>query len=57
MLKKWIVATLMSAAGSSLLAKAVINGAGASFPAPGYQSWTYTYSQTGPNKVNYQSVG
>jgi len=57
MLKKWIVATLMSAAGTSLLAQAVINGAGASFPAPVYQSWTYTYSQTGSSKVNYQSVG
>ncbi len=57
MLKKWIVATLMSAAGSSLLAQTTINGAGASFPAPVYQSWTYTYSQTSPDKVNYQSVG
>lgn len=57
MLKKWIAAMLMSTAGASLMAQAVINGAGASFPAPVYQSWTYTYSQTGPNKVNYQSVG
>lgn len=57
MLKKWIAAMLMSTAGASLMAQTVINGAGASFPAPVYQSWTYTYSQTGPNKVNYQSVG
>ncbi len=35
-----------------------INGAGASFPAPVYQHWTYTYSQSNPNaKVNYQSMG
>ena len=57
MLKKLIATTLMCAAGASLMAQTVINGAGASFPAPVYQSWTYTYSQTGPNKVNYQSVG
>lgn len=35
----------------------VLNGAGASFPAPVYQSWTYIYSRTGAAEVNYQSVG
>lgn len=33
-------------------------GAGASFPAPVYQKWTYTYSKANPNtQVTYQSLG
>ncbi len=39
-------------------AKTTLNGAGASFPAPVYQSWTHTYSQSNPGvQVNYQSLG
>ncbi|HOG50387.1 MAG TPA: phosphate ABC transporter substrate-binding protein PstS [Lentisphaeria bacterium] len=57
MLKKLSVLGLTFAVSATLTAQTVINGAGASFPAPVYQSWTYTYSQTGPSKVNYQSVG
>ncbi|HQL88187.1 MAG TPA: extracellular solute-binding protein, partial [Lentisphaeria bacterium] len=57
MLKKLSVLGLTFAISATLTAQTVINGAGASFPAPVYQSWTYTYSQTGPSKVNYQSVG
>ncbi|MDR0933113.1 MAG: phosphate ABC transporter substrate-binding protein PstS [Victivallales bacterium] len=34
-----------------------LNGAGASCPAPVYQTWTYSYTQTGSVTVNYQSVG
>lgn len=34
-----------------------LNGAGASFPAPVYQQWTYAYTQTGKATVNYQSLG
>lgn len=35
-----------------------IVGAGASFPAPLYQRWTYEYNQLYPNvKIDYQSVG
>jgi len=35
-----------------------LNGAGASFPAPVYQLWTYNYSQATPGvTVNYQSIG
>lgn len=35
-----------------------LNGAGASFPAPVYQVWTYTYTQANLGaSVNYQSVG
>lgn len=34
-----------------------INGAGASFPAPVYRIWTYTYGKATGNRINYQSVG
>ncbi len=35
-----------------------LNGAGASFPAPVYQSWSHTYSESHPGtRVNYQSLG
>lgn len=44
--------------GVSATAQTTINGAGASFPAPVYQNWTYTYSQSKPGvTVNYQSLG
>lgn len=39
-------------------AETTINGAGASFPAPVYQNWTYTYSKSNSGvQVNYQSIG
>ncbi|HFU74332.1 MAG TPA: phosphate ABC transporter substrate-binding protein PstS [Helicobacteraceae bacterium] len=34
-----------------------INGAGASFPAPLYYDWAYSYQKTTKNRVNYQSIG
>ncbi len=34
-----------------------INGAGASFPAPVYRIWTYSYKKQTRVTVNYQSVG
>ena len=35
-----------------------INGAGATFPAPIYQTWAQEFGKKNPNiKVNYQSVG
>ena len=35
-----------------------LNGAGASFPAPVYQSWTHSYTRSNPSiRVNYQSLG
>ncbi len=53
--------SLLLLAGASLAlsaAQLVLNGAGASFPAPVYQQWTNTYSESGRNiKVNYQSLG
>ena len=56
MLKKLSVLGLTFAVSATLTAQTVINGAGASFPAPVYQSWTYVQPDW-PNKVNYQSVG
>ncbi len=56
MIKNLFIAAL----GLSTLAQAdtTITGAGASFPAPVYQKWTYTYSQQNPDtKVTYQSLG
>lgn len=34
-----------------------ISSAGATFPAPIYQSWLQTYNSLGGHKVNYQAVG
>lgn len=50
------LAGILSAAG--LFAEQVLNGAGASFPAPVYQAWSYGYTQaSGGVRVNYQSMG
>ncbi|MGL4943044.1 MAG: phosphate ABC transporter substrate-binding protein PstS [Thermoguttaceae bacterium] len=40
-------------------AKIVLNGAGATFPAPVYSAWAYSYSESTQNRVlvNYQGVG
>lgn len=45
-----LVTGLTAAAGT-------INGAGATFPAPVYNAWTYNYGQATNTKVNYQSIG
>jgi len=42
---------------SPVFADSMINGAGASFPAPLYQAWAYDYSKTSGIRVNYQSIG
>ena len=34
-----------------------LNGAGASFPAPVYRVWTYTFAEKSGNTINYQSLG
>ena len=50
----------IAALGLCTLAQAETNltGAGASFPAPVYQKWTYSYSQENPGtQVTYQSMG
>ncbi|MDO7253606.1 phosphate ABC transporter substrate-binding protein PstS [Helicobacter cappadocius] len=41
----------------TLNASSVISGAGASFPAHIYMSWTKSYEKATGNKINYQSIG
>ena len=51
-------AAVLTVTGCSDSNKTTLNGAGASFPAPVYQSWTHSYSQSTPGvQVNYQSLG
>ncbi len=59
MIKEILIGSLatVSAAVSANADALTLNGAGASFPAPVYQLWTYAYTQTGKAKVNYQSLG
>ena len=58
MIKKVLVGITASVAGTALHAGTLtLNGAGASFPAPVYQLWTYVYTQGGKAKINYQSLG
>ena len=54
---KFLPLTLLAVAPAAALAAPVINGAGASFPAPIYMRWFQDYSKATGNKVNYQSVG
>ncbi len=35
----------------------MLNGAGATFPAPVYSAWAYEYSKVSGIKLNYQSIG
>ena len=57
-----VIAWLVLAIGLSLGfggadAAEMINGAGASFPAPLYQAWAYDYNKATGVRVNYQSIG
>jgi phosphate transport system substrate-binding protein len=45
--------SLLSSAGAA----DILNGAGASFPAPLYQAWAYDYNRATGIQVNYQSIG
>ncbi len=38
-------------------AEEMLNGAGATFPAPVYSAWAYEYSKVTGMKLNYQSIG
>lgn len=49
--------TLLMAFNIPLYAQKTINGAGATFPFPVYQSWAYKYNKDKKIKVNYQSIG
>ena len=58
MLKKLaLVALVASATITSAFAADKINGAGASFPAPLYYDWAFSYKKDTKNRVNYQSIG
>ena len=49
---------MMGLASVSQADEAAVTGAGASFPAPVYRSWTYSYSEQNPGtQITYQSVG
>jgi len=48
---------LMVACGSAEKTSFTLNGAGATFPAPLYNSWFQTMEQETGNRVNYQAVG
>ncbi len=51
------VALVAAVAFSSSIAAQKINGAGASFPAPLYYDWAFSYKKDTNNRVNYQSIG
>ena len=48
---------LMVACGSAEKTSFTLNGAGATFPAPLYNSWFQNMAQETGNRVNYQAVG
>jgi len=51
------VALIAAVSFSSSIAADKINGAGASFPAPLYYDWAFSYKKDTNNRVNYQSIG
>jgi len=55
MFKKTLLILLLAL--SSLISAEKINGAGASFPAPLYYDWAYTYQKAEGVNVNYQAIG
>ena len=58
MLKKLALVALVTAVTvSSSFAVDKINGVGASFPAPLYYDWAFSYKKDTKNRVNYQSIG
>ncbi len=58
MVKGIISAALIAAVSvTASIAADKISGAGASFPAPLYYDWAYTYQKETKNRVNYQSIG
>jgi phosphate transport system substrate-binding protein len=42
---------------SAAPAEEMLNGAGATFPAPLYNAWAYDYTKASGVKINYQSIG
>lgn len=57
-IRKNIATVILSVAGiAGAFGAEAINGAGASFPAPLYNKWTFTYNAATGGRFNYQSVG
>lgn len=48
---------IAAVAATSMIAADKINGAGATFPAPCYYDWAYSYQKATHTRVNYQSIG
>jgi len=58
MLKRIATGLLLAAvAATGVIAGDKINGAGASFPAPLYYDWAYSYGKDTKSRINYQSIG
>lgn len=55
MFKRLLLTAMILSA--SLFATDKINGAGASFPAPLYYDWAYSYQKATKTQVNYQAIG
>lgn len=56
-MKKIVHGLLIAAVATSSLVAGKISGAGASFPAPLYYDWAYSYQKDTKTRVNYQSIG
>jgi len=56
-MKKIVHGLLIAAVATSSLVAGKISGAGASFPAPLYYDWAYSYQKDTKKRVNYQSIG
>jgi phosphate transport system substrate-binding protein len=58
-MKKIAILALVAvlAMGAAAYADDMLNGAGATFPAPVYSAWAYEYSKVTGMKLNYQSIG
>ncbi len=52
-----VMALGMAVAASTAMAGEIINGAGATFPAPAYSKWFYNYEKATGVKINYQAIG
>lgn len=48
---------LIAAVATTSMMAGKISGAGASFPAPLYYDWAYSYQKETKNRINYQSIG
>lgn len=54
---KKLLLTLLTAIAVTAQAGELINGAGATFPAPVYSKWATEYNKASGNQMNYQAIG